>query len=227
MSAQIVLVVGASRGIGLALVEELQKRSDTKVIGTVRKPTPALDKLHVQTVTLDVTDDASVETAARDITEIDVLIVNAGAPAKKLLASSPAELSEILDINVVGPYRVIRAFLPVLRTRQTRRIIIISSQSGSLELQARPNSTGLGGAYGVSKAACNMLAVQYHNELKAEQFTVVPIHPGWVATDMGNMHGDGGMPPAECAKQVLEVVDNLKLEDSATFFNYDGKKMPW
>jgi len=222
-----VLVVGASRGIGLALVEELHKRSDTLAIGTVRQPTPALDKLNVKTVTLDITDDASVEAAAREITEIDTLIINAGVPAKKLLVSSPAELSDVLGVNVVGPHRVIRAFLPALRARKTRRIVIISSQSGSIEIQARPNSMGLAGVYGVSKAACNMLTVQYHNELKAEEFTVVSIHPGWVATDMGNLVGDGGMPPAECAKQLLNVVDNLKLEDSAKFFRYDGEKMPW
>jgi NAD(P)-dependent dehydrogenase (short-subunit alcohol dehydrogenase family) len=72
-----------------------------------------------------------------------------------------------------------------------------------------------------------MLAVQLHNELSEEGFTVVPIHPGWVATDMGNISGSGGMPVAKSASGILKVIGSLKPSDSATFYNWDGSVLPW
>lgn len=70
-----------------------------------------------------------------------------------------------------------------------------------------------------------MLAVQLHNELSmAEGFTVVPIHPGWVATDMG---GEGGMPVTKSVADIKKVVLGLKLEDSAKFYNWDGSLIEW
>ncbi|KAJ7484281.1 hypothetical protein FB451DRAFT_1231969 [Mycena latifolia] len=227
-SEQIVLVIGASRGIGLALIQELATRPNTQVIGTVRASNSGLDVPNVKFITLDITDDESVAKAASEIPELDTLIINAGMGKRDPLTStSTADLATYLTVNVLGPHRAIRAFLPALRARKTRRIISISSTSGSIGQQALPGSTGLAGSYGVSKAALNMLAVQFHNELQGEGFTVVPVHPGWVATDMGNLHGSGGMPPATSAKAVLKVVDGLTPKDSATFYKFDGEKLPW
>jgi NAD(P)-dependent dehydrogenase (short-subunit alcohol dehydrogenase family) len=187
---QIVLVVGASRGLGLALIQELAATPNTKPIGTVRG-TPTLKAVpNVQILTLDIADDASIEAAASSIPELDTLIINAGVGTRNpVTASSTADLEMYLDVNLLGPHRAIRAFLPALRARTTRRIVAISSSSSSLAQQALPGSRGLAGCYGVSKAALNMLVVQCHKELHKEGFTVVPIHPGWVATDMGNQHG--------------------------------------
>ncbi|KAJ7512368.1 hypothetical protein B0H11DRAFT_1950869 [Mycena galericulata] len=227
-SEQIVLVVGASRGIGLALAQELAATPNTHTIGTVRSPNAALDASNIRTVTLDVTDDDSIAKAASEIPELDTIIINAGTGRRApVTATSTADLSTFLTVNVLGPHRVIRAFLPALRARKTRRIIILSSSSASLGQQALPGSTGLAGCYGVSKAALNMLAVQTHNELQKEAFTVVPIHPGWVATDMGNQHGVGGMPPETSAKAIVKLVAGLTPKESATFYKFDGEKMPW
>ncbi|KAF7365535.1 hypothetical protein MVEN_00426700 [Mycena venus] len=224
---QIVLVVGASRGIGLALVEELAARPNTLAIGTVRSPSAALDAVpNIKVLTLDLADDESIAKAASMIPELDTLIINAGMGKRDPVSTtSTADLGTYLNINVLGPHRAIRAFLPALHARKTRRIIAISSSSGSIGQQALPGSVGLAGCYGTSKAALNMLMVQFHNELQKEEprFTVVPIHPGWVATDMGNLPhllalGSGGMPPATSAKGILKVVDELTPEKSATFY---------
>ncbi|KAJ6469362.1 hypothetical protein C8R45DRAFT_1016802 [Mycena sanguinolenta] len=236
---QIVLVVGASRGIGLALVQELAVTPNTLAIGTVRSPSAALDAIpNVKILTLDLADDDSIAKAASSIPELDTLIINAGMGMRDPVSvTSTVDLATYLDINVLGPHRAIRAFLPALRARNTRRIVAISSSSGSLTQQALPGSIGLAGCYGTSKAALNMLLVQFHNELQAEEprFTVVPIHPGWVATDMGSQPqllamapgASRGMPPATSAKGILKVVDQLTPEKSATFFRFDGEKMPW
>ncbi|KAJ7889243.1 hypothetical protein B0H13DRAFT_1888079 [Mycena leptocephala] len=181
---------------------------------------PTLDAVpNVQILTLDIADDASIEAAASSIPELDTLIINAGVGTRNpVTASSTADLETYLDVNLLGPHRTIRAFLPALRARTTRRIVAISSSSGSLAQQAAPGSGGLAGCYGVSKAALNMLVVQCHKELHKEGFTVVPVHPGWVATDMGNQHGSGGMSPATSAKAILKLVDELTPEKSGTFY---------
>lgn len=77
-----------------------------------------------------------------------------------------------------------------------------------------------------------MLAVQYHNELHEEGFTVHPIHPGWVATDMGlenDVPADGPKPISveTSSKGIVEVVAQLTPEKSSTFYQYDGAKLPW
>ncbi|KAJ7096083.1 hypothetical protein C8R44DRAFT_813140 [Mycena epipterygia] len=233
-SEEIVLVVGVSRGIGLALIQELAARPNTQAIGTVRTPSAALDAANgdgkIRVITLDIADEESVAKAASEIPELDTLIINAGMGKRDpVTVTSTADLATYLNVNVLGPHRVIRAFLPALRARKTRRIIPITSSSGSIGQQALPGSIGLAGSYGVSKAALNMLAVQCHNELQHEEpkFTVVPIHPGWVATDMGNAHGSGGMPPATSAKAILKLVDDLTPKKSATFYKFDGEEMPW
>ncbi|KAJ7154567.1 hypothetical protein C8R46DRAFT_1117761 [Mycena filopes] len=230
---QIVLVVGASRGIGLALLEELAATPNTQAIGTVRSPSGALDHITAtrnvkKILTLDISDEESIANAAAAIPELDTVIINAGMGKRDPVTTTSTDvLSTYLDINVLGPHRVIRALLPALRARKTRRIVVISSSSGSIGQQALPGSKGLAGSYGVSKAALNMLAVQCNKELGDEGFTVVPVHPGWVATDMGNAHGPGGMPPTTSAKAILKLVDGLTPKDSATFYQFDGEKMPW
>ncbi|KAK0436432.1 hypothetical protein EV421DRAFT_1124523 [Armillaria borealis] len=222
-----VLVVGASRGLGLAIVRELQNRPSTTVIATVRSfiPLEGVDTL----TDVDISSDDSIATAAQHplVQDLDVIIINAamGAPGR-LLSTSTDTLAEYLSTNVVGPHRVVSAFLPALRRGKDKKIVFISSLAGSLHTQIG-NSFGLMGPYTVTKAGCNMLAVQYHNELEKEGFIVVPVHPGWVATDMGKQLGDGGIEPRVSAQGVVRVVEGLKREDSAKFFQFDGTPLPW
>ena len=73
-----------------------------------------------------------------------------------------------------------------------------------------------------------MFALQLHQDLADEGFTVVPMHPGWVNTALGNPDGyQGAMPPEESAKGIAKVTLDLKKEDSGKFWQYDGQKLPW
>jgi NAD(P)-dependent dehydrogenase (short-subunit alcohol dehydrogenase family) len=180
MSSKIYLVVGASRGIGQELITQLSQDASNHVLATVRKSVD-FGKPNVETLILDQTNSESVRAAASKVKEVDTLILNAAiGEDEKLTTTSEERLQQYLNTNVVGVHRVISAFLPALKARQTRKIIIISSFSGSCELQIGADF-GFSGPYSVTKAANNMQVVQYHNELHKDGFTIVPIHPGWVS----------------------------------------------
>lgn len=226
MSSKTTIVIGASRGIGLELAKYLAEDPRSQVIATMRKPIPMAES-NIQVLELDQTDATSVEEAAVKISEADVLIINGAMGSdERLTQISSDRFSEYLATNVVGPHRVINAFLPALRSRKTRTIVYISSIVASLTKQV-DSHWGLQGPYATSKAAGNMMTVQFHNELHQEGFTVVAVHPGWVATDMGNLAGPGAMPPRESVEKIMHIVNNLTLEDSAKFFDIDGSTFPY
>lgn len=174
-----VLVVGASRGLGLALAKELQTRTSTTVVATVRSTTP-LESIDTLT-DVDIASDTSITKAAQHplVQKFDIIIINAAIGGlDALLASSPSVLESYLATNVIGPHRVVSAFLPALRRGREKKIIFISSSAGSFKIAESPTRMVRSGVYSVSKAALNMLAVQYADELKEEGFVVVPVHPG-------------------------------------------------
>ncbi|ATY59404.1 short chain dehydrogenase [Cordyceps militaris] len=226
------LVVGASRGIGQELVQQLaQQQPDGHVIASVRsgavsdggRPLPS----NVRYLTLDPSSGKSVREAAGSVGALDTLIVHAaveGPDEARLLGTSDERMAEYMDVGVTGVLRVVKAFLPALRARPTRQIVLVSSTSGPAAAAA---AASRGGPYAVSRAALNMVAVQLHNELHgSDGFTVVPIHPGGAATDTGRIAGEGGLSVAKSAAGILKVVGKLTPQNSATFYNYDGTTLP-
>jgi short-subunit dehydrogenase len=120
MSSNKFVVIGASRGIGLELAKYLAQNPDNHVIATMRKPFN-LDEANIEVLQLDQVNQRSVDTAAKKVTEADTLIVNAAMGEDELLTQISGEkLLQYLDTNVVGPHRVINAFLQALGSRKTR-----------------------------------------------------------------------------------------------------------
>lgn len=225
-----VLIVGASRGLGLALAEEFNQRPDIHTIAGIRGYPPS--SINIETLRIDITNPESVSSAASQITKLDILVINAGmGEGEKITKISTERLEEYLVTNTLGTHRVLREFLPALKRGKLKKIIIMSSQSGSMDRQLTLRM-GLGGPYGVSKAACNMIAVQAHNDLnfggsEEGEFIVVPLHPGWVATDMGKKVGDGGMSPKVAGKKLVDLILRLGKEHSGKFIGPDGEVLPW
>lgn len=227
----VVLITGANRGIGLALVKAYASRRD-KVYAAIRatsdreeldafaKTTPQW----VEVIEMDVADPAEIGRARRrlEAEPIDVLINNAGVGGPERQTATDMDfdgLIETLNVNTIAPLRVATAFLPNVRAAKGK-IITLSSQMGQMQ-SASADSL----AYRVSKAAVNKLMRGLATELKPQGIPVLIVHPGWVKTDMG---GDGApLSPDESALQIQKLVDKLDIASTGRFLAWNGKELAW
>ncbi len=216
------LVVGASRGIGLALARQLAARGD-RVIGTSRQESKELAALGVRVETgVDVTSDASVQALAERLGDqpLDLLVLSAGVLNGDDLDS--VRLDDVraqLEVNAIGPLRVARALRA--RLRRGGKIAVLTSRMGSMA------DNGSGGYYGyrMSKAALNALAVSLARDLRLAGVSVAILHPGFVRTEMTGHTGN--VTPEQSARQLLERIDALTPENSGTFWHASGDVLPW
>jgi NAD(P)-dependent dehydrogenase (short-subunit alcohol dehydrogenase family) len=124
-------------------------------------------------------------------------------------------------VNTVAPVIVTQAFADLLRNGTNARVINMSSDAGSLERR----TYGGDFSYVASKAGLNMMTRCLANHLRDAGIIVISIHPGWIQTDMGGPNAK--LTLAEAIPGVMQVIDNLTLEDSGAFFNWDGNHVPW
>ncbi|KAI8581633.1 hypothetical protein K450DRAFT_232239 [Umbelopsis ramanniana AG] len=235
MAAKTYFITGASRGLGLEFVSQL-KRAGHVVIATARKPENSeelqklVDNKQVYSIALDTVDVKSVEAAVEKVNEIapngiDVLINNAGVSTDRShssLTTPPEAMLDVFKTNVVGTVIVTQRFVPLLKKKTDRKIFTISSILGSVGLT---NYAGTIAPYNVSKAAVNMYIKELSEDLKADNFTILAIHPGWVATDMGGASAPLKAP--ESISGMLKVFDQATAEDTGSFKDYSGKTLPW
>jgi NAD(P)-dependent dehydrogenase (short-subunit alcohol dehydrogenase family) len=233
MSEQVAVVTGAARGIGLELCRLLAERGYTVIAASrraARGPLSALAAEHpgrLHEVVLDVGSDAAVAAGARAIAErvdhVDLLINNAGIYPEEdgLERLDTQALVDAYQVNAVGPLRVIRALLPLLRRGRGRRTVQITSLMGSIE----DNGSGGSYAYRMSKAALNMATRNLAHELGPEGFVTLAVHPGWVATEMGGPAAPLAVRPA--AEEVLRVALEAKAGDNGGFLGPGSEPLPW
>lgn len=229
----IVVVTGATRGIGHEIVRQLLARGDDAVL-TGRDPAAvggAVDALAAATgrrphgVVLDVRDAASVDTAAAELGArfgaIDGLVNNAAIHYDTWQRPSRADLgvvTEALETNALGAWRVTLALLDLLRRSAHPRIVNVSSEVGSI------SEMGAGTpAYAVSKAALNAITRLLAADLRGAGVLVNAVCPGWIATDMG---GPGGAPVELGAQRVIWALDLPDGGPTGGFFR-DGRQLPW
>ena len=226
------LVTGGNRGIGFEVCRQLAARGFA-VLLTARdaeKSRAAAAKLksvgRVEPVVLDVANASSIEKAVADVSSrydwLDVLINNAGINYDTWETVENAEIDgtviDTIRTNLLGPWRMCQAFLPLLRKSRAGRIVNVSSESGSLaNMGAGPP------AYQVTKAALNALTRTLAGELRGTSILVNLVCPGWVATDMG---GTGGRPVADGASGILWAATLPDNGPTGGFFR-DGKPLPW
>ncbi len=225
-AGKVFLLTGANRGIGLATVRELQKRGAIVVAG-VRDPKrmPAIEGVTV--LELDTADAAScrayVERAEKDRGGIDGLINNAAIlldNATPILDLAEADLRRVIDVNLIGPFRLCQLVIPGMLKRGYGRIVNISSGLGAIG--------GMGGGYSsyrMTKLALNGLTRVLSAELgQGSNVKVNSLNPGWVRTDMGG--SDADREPEEAAREIADLVSIAATGPSGGFF-YRGEPAQW
>jgi NAD(P)-dependent dehydrogenase (short-subunit alcohol dehydrogenase family) len=194
----ITLITGANKGLGYETARRLIDLGHTVLAGArdPQRGTEAARELGATFISIDPTDDDSVEAAAARVRNeygyLDVLINNAGTAAPRLGAEelTAAAAMEGFAINVFGPIRVTHAFLPLLRAAEHPRIVNVSSGAGSfgriLEPGTVENAVMLP-VYPATKAALTMLTVQYARAL--DGILVNAADPGFTGTDFNSRRG--------------------------------------
>jgi NAD(P)-dependent dehydrogenase (short-subunit alcohol dehydrogenase family) len=228
-----VVITGANRGLGLALAQHYTAEG-AHVIGGCRNPVQAgdLQSTGAEVQPLDTSSEASLLAFANAVGDrpVDLLINNAGIDAKALGADdamrgaldiTAEQFRGVFDVNVVGPLLLVQQLAANLRAMHGK-VANISSQVGSIVVAQR---IGRDVAYTSSKAALNMVTVKQSQVLRAGGVTVICFHPGWVRSDMGGKGAD--LEPSEAAAGIARVLDTVTIDDTGSFFNWDGTVHPW
>lgn len=219
-----VLIIGASRGIGLEMVRQYREAGDT-VVATARddESLARLHKLGATAIKLDVADVVSIAGLAWQLDgyQFNRVAYVAGLYGPRTIGLQPpsqADFDAVMHTNVLGPMRVLPQLLDALAP--DARIGLLSSRMGSLTLRA--NSAGW--VYRASKAALNSVMKDIALALDGHA-VCVSLHPGWVKTDMGGQEAD--IDVSTSASSLRGVLDRITAADNGAFFNYDGAPLPW
>jgi NAD(P)-dependent dehydrogenase (short-subunit alcohol dehydrogenase family) len=242
MKDTVVLITGATRGLGREVARQLAERGAT-VLVSARNPAKAdqtaaelgrAGDVRALPVGLDVNEErAARETAAvlrRDPGRLDVLINNAAAYVDWTELASAADLSaseQVLSTNLFGAWRTIQALLPLLRDSPHPRIVNVSSGAGSHgdEQFGLTRRRGAAASYGISKAAQNALTATLAAELADSQILVNAVCPGLTATWPGAEHM-GARPIGEGAASIVWAATLPDDGPSGGLFR-DGHPLPW
>jgi NAD(P)-dependent dehydrogenase (short-subunit alcohol dehydrogenase family) len=197
-----VLVTGANRGIGRALVEEALGRGAKRVYAGTRRPLAHPDR-RVTPLTLDVTDAAQIQAAVEKVESLDILVNNAGLGLYEDL-NDRAVLEQHLAVNLLGTYGVTQAFLPLL-THSRGAIVNVLSLAALASLPIMP-------AYSISKAATLSLSQSLRTLLAGRGVSVHAVLAGPVDTDMTRDLDIPKSTPESIARGVFDGVDKGEEE---------------
>ena len=232
---RVALITGANKGIGLEIARQLGLQGITVVVGSrdLGRGAAAVSGLKVEgidahAVKLDVLDAGDIAalpgTLGTEFGRLDILVNNAGVVEERE-GSTPEALRRTLEVNVVAPYAIIQALLPILRAAPAGRIVNQSSVLGSLTL----NSSGdisvdwMLPAYNSSKAALNMLTVIQAAQLRDTPVKVNAAHPGSVKTDMN----PGGDLSVEEGAETAVTLATLPDDGPSGGFFHRGETLAW
>jgi NAD(P)-dependent dehydrogenase (short-subunit alcohol dehydrogenase family) len=226
----VTLITGANKGLGYETARQLIEQRHTVYIGarSVERGEAAASKLGGQFVQLDVTDDASVETALSLIAEregrLDVLVNNAGISTTAEI--SGAEALKVFDTNAIGLIRVTQAALPLLEKSENPVVVNVSSALGSFWAVTNPERRQFhfpAIVYGSSKAAVSMLTVQYAKAMPQIKFNAV--EPGFTATELTPFSGAG--QPVEKGAEVIVRMATIGRDGPTGTFQEDTGELAW
>ncbi|OQO07941.1 hypothetical protein B0A48_06733 [Cryoendolithus antarcticus] len=251
------LITGTSQGLGLALTAQLLSRTTAEVshVFALSRSSPSQELRELldthpsrsTSVVASVTDDLAVGAAVEQVSTVlgsrglDVLINNAGTNdthPKGMRSVEVEALMSVFELNVMGVKRITIAFLPLLERGNEKKIINMCIIAPRIELAGEPHEPTY--AYKVSKAAMNMLTMQYALDLQDSGFTVMAVSPGWLKARFGG-GGVAQLTAEQGAEAVEEIIREATKEDNGKFVNirvpgykfggtieaYPRGEMPW
>jgi NAD(P)-dependent dehydrogenase (short-subunit alcohol dehydrogenase family) len=236
-----VLITGGSRGIGLEFVNQYLMKG-YQVFAASRHPEKSAelqalrakfnDRLSIYQ--LDVSKEDSrhqlFQQLSEEIESLNILINNAGiASGNEKLRYRFGELNQedlcrCLLVNSIAQLMMTEKFFPLLEKGIKPIVVNISSNSGSITRKRGGGDTGYG--YSASKAALNMITKMLSHELRDSGIIVVSLHPGWVRTTMLYCES-APLEPSESIKGMIQVIEDLKIDDSGRFLDWKGNELPW
>lgn len=239
-----VLITGAGRGLGLELTRQYAA-DGWQVLACARSPDKCIELQAlaasanktggIEILPLDVTDHAAVDALARRLSDraIDVLLNSAGtmgagsfarqgAAFGKFGSSDFADWDNVFRLNIAAPMKMAEAFVTQVARSEQRKIVSLTSILGSMA----KNSFGGLYAYRASKAGLNAVMRSMAIDLgRLHKIIAIPLHPGWVRTDMGGPRADiDAVPSVTGMRQVIAGLDAAK---SGRYWMYNGEELPW
>jgi NAD(P)-dependent dehydrogenase (short-subunit alcohol dehydrogenase family) len=239
-----VLITGAGRGLGLELTRQYSA-DGWQVLACARAPekSPELQAVAasanksggVEVIPLDVTDHAAIDALASRLRgrAIDVLLNSAGTMGAgsfarqgtsfgKFGSSDFADWDRVFRLNMAAPMKMAEAFVDHVARSEQKKIVSLTSVLGSMA----KNSFGGLYAYRASKAGLNAIMRSMAIDLgRSHQIIAIPLHPGWVRTDMGGPRADIDAVPSVAGMR--QVIAGLDLEKSGRLWMYNGEELPW
>ncbi len=231
--AATVLITGANRGLGFEFARQYAT-DGWRVFAACRNPATSseLKRLaqdrsgRLKVIAMDVTDGESVKNAATQLKDvaIDLLINSAGiggVPGQKTGNVDYESWAQVLNVNTMGPLRVLESFSDHIAASERKLVVTITSGMGSLA----DNTSGGSIPYRSSKAALNMVMRSAAIDLAPRGITCVLLNPGWVRTDMSGPKAP--LSPQESVTAMRRLIETLGPDQSGKFYNYDGREYPW
>ena len=221
--SRVALVSGASRGIGAEIARELAAEQGFLVFAGARKQDDVERTNGIEPIELDVAHQEMIDAARvrieADVGRLDALVNNAGVYGDPVGAAEYdlERAHEVLEVNTFGPWRMIEAFLPLLRQSSQPRIVNVSSGAGQLS-----DMNGGRAAYRVSKAGLNALTRTLASDER--WLKVNTMCPGWVRTDMG---GPAAPKSVEEGADTAIWLATLPDDGPTGGFFRDRKPIPW
>jgi len=235
------LVTGANKGIGFAIAKGLAEAGMSVWMGARDRARgeEAVARLREQDLDvhfleIDVADQSSVQRAAATLSSevgaLDVLINNAGIIIDVTTPPSQVRMEDmkaVFEVNLFGPVRVTQALLPLMKTAQNARIVMMSSGVGSFGLITDPTSIYSSVNlldYTSSKIALNAITVSFAKELEPLGIKVNAVEPGHVKTDLNG--NSGFLTPEEGAATAIRMALIGPEGPTGGFFGSHGRQ-PW
>ena len=203
LQGKTILVTGANRGIGAALVRAFLKHDVAKVYAATRNPAalPKFNDPRVVPLKLDITKPADVAAAVKATGDVDLLVNNAGvANGGDIIATAPEGLAGDMDVNYFGTVRMMQAFAPVLEKRRGTIANVISV----VGLASAP----MLGGYSATKAALFSATQAARSSLKAKNISVIGVYPGPIDTELAKDLTMDKASPESTAEDIVASIQS-------------------